>query len=384
MDVGLASEDELFGQAGAVGINFDQYDAIEVVRTGLPEDAAVPELESFDVLANPPWLHRNFQRMRYARPTPIQRHAIPLALRGYDIMCCAQTGSGKTAAFLTPIACSFGSSNVAANRSFAARDPALPLALVLAPTRELASQIHLEARKLGFGSGLRSVCVYGGATIGGQLDQLAHGVDILVATPGRLTDFVDRSMVSLAACKFLVLDEADRMLDMGFEPQIRRLVQQRDMPPREARSTFMFSATFPEPIQLLAADFMRPYVWVAVGRVGSTVDSITQRLVRLTRGDKHERLDRCVEALNEVDGRTLVFVRTKASARWLCRELTRRAQEGSLKKAGRATAIHGDRSQSQREEALEDFRQGAAQILVATDVAARGELLSRHFVRTAS
>ena len=130
---------------------------------------------------------------------------------------------------------------------------------------------------------------------------------------------------------FCILDEADRMLDMGFEPQIRKIVSNNDLPRKETRSTFMFSATFPDKIQRLAAEFMRPYVWVAVGAVGSTVSSITQRLVKLTNGGKVERLDRCIEALREVDGRTLVFVRTKRMARWLSRQLTNLSKEGNVK-----------------------------------------------------
>ena len=186
-DTSARAAEAVFGVAGTAGINFDQYDAIEVVRTGLPPGYDVLELDSFQALTNPPWLQKNVSRMGYVRPTPIQRHAIPVALRGFDIMCCAQTGSGKTAAFLTPIACSFGSGSVADllhQRTFGPEDPASPLALVLAPTRELASQIHHEAVKLCFGSGHRCLCVYGGASASGQLSQLALGVDILVATPG--------------------------------------------------------------------------------------------------------------------------------------------------------------------------------------------------------
>ena len=320
---------QIFGAARTAGINFDQYDAIKVVRSGLSPDTHVPELESFGMLTNPDWLCNNIKRMGYEKPTPIQRHAIPVAIHGFDIMCCAQTGSGKTAAFLTPIACSLGTT-ASSRKKFKASDPAQPLALVLAPTRELASQIHNEALKLCFGSHNRAVCVYGGASANKQLEDLARGVEILVATPGRLTDFVDRSVVTLASCKFLVLDEADRMLDMGFEPQIRRIVQQRDLPPRESRSTFMFSATFAREIQKLAAEFMREFVWIAVGRVGSSADSITQRVWRLESPGKPERLRLCIKALNSVAGRTLIFVQTKRNARWVARQISRMCQEGDV------------------------------------------------------
>jgi len=203
-----------------------------------------PALSSFKDLAGlPPFLVRNIGLMNYERPTPIQKHALPLALLGHDLMCCAQTGSGKTCAFLLPICSALGNEGAAPAASIGAST--LPRCVVMAPTRELASQIHLEAQKLCNRSGLRPVVVYGGADQRKQIRELAFGVDIIVATPGRLTDFVDRAIVSLSSVAFLVLDEADRMLDMGFEPQIRRIVEQADMPPKERRQTMLFSATFP-------------------------------------------------------------------------------------------------------------------------------------------
>ena len=237
-------------------------------------------------------------------------------------------------------------------------------ALVLAPTRELASQINLEARKLCYGSSLRSTVVYGGADIRSQLSELACGTDMLVATPGRLLDLIDRGVVCLHEVSFLVLDEADRMLNMGFEPQIREIVQHRGMPSKERRHTFMFSATFASEIQVLAREFLREYVWVTVGRVGSTVENITQRLV-LASGDKTHKLQLLIEAIGATAGRTLVFVQMKRMAAFVCAVLN-----NSFGVA--AEEIHGDRSQAQREAALRSFRSGAARVLVATDVAARG------------
>ena len=239
----------------------------------------------------------------------------------------------------------------------------MPRAIVLAPTRELASQIHTEARKLCHHSDLKAVVVYGGADIRSQLVELSTGCDIIVATPGRLNDLVDRGVVSFCQVTHLVLDEADRMLDMGFEPQIRRIVLEYDMPPKDHRQTFMFSATFPDEIQSLAREFLRDYAWIGVGRVGSTVENIEQRFVEAT-SDPHMKLQLLMEALQSVEGRTLVFVQKKRTAAWVCSCLQ---SEGI-----RAEEIHGDRSQSQREHALHKFRQGTIRVLVATDVAARG------------
>ena len=228
----------------------------------------------------PPFLLANVARCGYSKPTPIQAHCVPLALNlGNDLMSCAQTGSGKTCAFLLPVIAHLGAPEGGDPDSLAAR----PSVVVMAPTRELAIQIHHEARRLTFDESprtapLRAVVVYGGADAKAQLRELAKGVDILVATPGRLQDFVDRGVVSLAGTAYLVLDEADRMLDMGFEPQIRKLVLQRDMPPKHARQTLMFSATFPQSIQQLAKAFLRVYTWVGVGRVGSTVNAICAAL----------------------------------------------------------------------------------------------------------
>jgi ATP-dependent RNA helicase DDX3X len=262
------------------------------------------------------------------------------------------------------------------------------------PTRELASQIELEAEKLTHGiSTIQPVVVYGGANAKAQLKELAiasgSGNDlIVVATPGRLTDFVDRNLVCLSDVKYLVLDEADRCLDMGFEPQIRKIVQQSGMTPKEKRQTFLFSATFPPAIQKLAAEFLREYVWIAVGRVGSTTDSIKQVVIQST-PDKRTKLELVVNALEKgPNGRTLIFVQKKKTATWLKKQLKKGGPDAGPKATqvmGRnknipeltfkpimAEEIHGDRSQFQREAALEKFRSGECKVLVATDVAARG------------
>ena len=206
-------EAELFGRMGAVGIKFSSYEKIDVEVKG-PGAGTVPPLEGFSSLGDrlPPFLRKNVQRMHYERPTPIQRHAIPLALDGRDLMCCAQTGSGKTCAFLLPVAAALGGTMSGPGPIVVGR-PAAPRCVVLAPTRELAMQISVEAEKLTFESPLRSVVVYGGADQKKQVRDLAYGCDLVVATPGRLNDFIDRGIVSMSAVTFLVLDEAGELRD---------------------------------------------------------------------------------------------------------------------------------------------------------------------------
>lgn len=204
-------ETELFASnQGNVGINFAKYDAIQVQRSG-NDIQEVPEMNAFNQLDTfvPDFLKRNIGLCRYDRPTPVQRHAIPFGLDGRDLMCCAETGSGKTAAFLLPVIASLEA------RLEPLQGPAVPSALVMAPTRELVSQIYNEACKFCVRSDLRVVQVYGGAEVRQQLAQLALGCDIMLATPGRLIDFMDRGLVSMSQCQYLVLDEADRMLGMS-------------------------------------------------------------------------------------------------------------------------------------------------------------------------
>jgi ATP-dependent RNA helicase DDX3X len=235
--------------------------------------------------------------------------------------------------------------------------------LILAPTRELVSQIHDEARKFAYRSWVRPAVVYGGADINTQLRQIERGCDLLSATPGRLVDLIERGRVSLANIRYLVLDEADRMLDMGFEHQIRRIVQGEDMPGIHERQTLMFSATFPRDIQILAKDFLKDYIFLSVGRVGSTSENITQKVEYVEDNDKRSvLLD--ILAMEPQGGLTLVFVETKRMADILSDYLIANNYP--------ATSIHGDRTQREREMALQTFRQGRTPIMVATAVAARG------------
>eukprot|EP01087_Luapelamoeba_hula_P013113 TRINITY_DN372_c0_g1_i1.p1 TRINITY_DN372_c0_g1~~TRINITY_DN372_c0_g1_i1.p1 ORF type:complete len:691 (+),score=106.75 TRINITY_DN372_c0_g1_i1:120-2192(+) len=351
------SDEELFTGMNT-GINFDKYDDIPVEVSG--HDCPDP-LDSFDDGHLDPTVERNIELARYTKPTPIQKNSIPIIQGGRDLMACAQTGSGKTAAFLVPVISNLLKNPPPPPPGRTGRRQARPTVLVLAPTRELASQIHLEARKFAFKTGLRPVVVYGGADIGPQLRELERGCDILVATPGRLVDMLERGRVTLESIAYLTLDEADRMLDMGFEPQIRRIVEEEHMPSSRARQTLMFSATFPTEIQRLAADFLNDWIFLQVGRIGSTTESISQKLLWVPEPEKRETL---VNLLVTVKGLTLIFVQTKRGADSL--------EEFLYREGFPAASIHGDRTQGEREAALANFRAGRTPILVATEVAARG------------
>jgi len=350
---------ELFGKTKEqpTGIEFDRYDKIPVEVSGNNVPSAIKTFETSGLHER---ILKNIKLSGYAKPTPVQKHSIPLAIDFRDLMSCAQTGSGKTAAFLLPmIHTLLIRENRILPKDYSTRMP-YPLALVLSPTRELAQQIHREARKFLYCTGLRSVCVYGGSDMRSQYRELELGVAILVATPGRLVDFLNREKLSLFKCRFIVLDEADRMLDLGFEPQIQEILEAYDMP--SDRQTMMFSATFPVEIQKLAQKYLTDYVFLAVGRVGSTAESITQELIKAN--GREQKLDTLMDLLPRCDGLTLVFVATRRDAENI--EHILRSEQVN------AESIHGNRNQRERESALKSFRDGISPILIATDVAARG------------
>jgi ATP-dependent RNA helicase RhlE len=287
----------------------------------------------------------------YLVPTPIQAQTIPTVMSGRDVIGIAQTGTGKTAAFALPIL-----HRLAAN-------PRPPLhkscrVLVLSPTRELSGQILDSFRTYGRHLHIRAALAIGGVSMGGQIRTLLNGVDVLVATPGRLLDLVRGNALRLGEVECLVLDEADRMLDMGFIHDIRKIVAK--LPVR--RQTLMFSATMPAAIAELAAHMLRDPTKVAVGPVAATVERVAQRIIRVDRAAKPATL---IDVLRrETIDRALIFTRTKHGADKVVRGLIR-AGIG-------AEAIHGNKSQSQRERVLSAFRKGAVRTLVATDIAARG------------
>ena len=356
-----ALESEMYGGVQMnSGINFDKYDNIPVETSGgnvppaidvFVEEMLIPQLVSNTVMAG------------YTRPTPVQKYSIPIGHSGRDLMACAQTGSGKTGGFLFPTITSMVKRGAIRPQDGGRARTSYPNCLIMAPTRELASQIFAEARKFCYRTGIRPVVIYGGAESREQLNEVDNGCDLLVATPGRLVDFIERGKISLSCVRHLILDEADRMLDMGFEPQIRQIVQESGMPNASGgRMTFMFSATFPKEIQRLASDFLNDYVFLAVGRVGQAANDILQIVEYCENRDKTVRLKEELQKIGS--GLILVFVETKKNADRL---------EFELSNSGfPATSIHGDRTQGEREWALEQFKKGDKPILVATDVASRG------------
>ncbi len=287
----------------------------------------------------------------YAAPTPIQVQAIPDVLSGRDLLGIAQTGTGKTAAFALPIL-----QRLAANRRPAPRRGCR--ALVLSPTRELASQIEASFRIYGRGLNLTSTIVFGGVGAGPQIKAMARGVDVLVATPGRLLDHIGRGNIQLADVEVFVLDEADHMLDLGFIEPIRRIV--RGLP--AVRQNLFFSATMPTEIRRLAAELLVNPVEVAVVPHTTTVERVEQQVILVETRQKPTLLAELM--LDKAVDRALVFTRTKRGADRVTRHL---ADAGVV-----ATAIHGNKSQGQREHALAGFRAGRTRVLVATDIAARG------------
>ena len=287
----------------------------------------------------------------YTTPTPIQAQAIPPILKGRDLLGAAQTGTGKTAAFSLPLL------HRLLNNPRRVQ-PRSVRALILSPTRELAAQIETSIRTYAQFTTVKSTVVFGGVPVGKQIRALGQHVDILVATPGRLLDLVDQRAVSLREIEFLVLDEADQMLDLGFIHALRRIAT---LIPKE-RQTLLFSATMPKPIRDIASAYLSDPVEVSVAPVATTAEKIDQRVIHTSAGDKPALLAKTL-SVPEME-RAIVFTRTKHGADKVVRQL----EVSGIK----AAAIHGNKSQGQRERALGAFRDGDLRILVATDIAARG------------
>lgn len=315
------------------------------------------KIDNFEAFGLSECLLRAIEEMGYSQPTPIQSEAIPHVLAGGDVMGAAQTGTGKTASFalpvlerLLPTACTSVSP---------ARHPVR--ALILTPTRELADQIHTNILAYSKYTNLRTACVFGGVDIKAQATALRAGVEVLTATPGRLLDHIEQRNTNLSQVQMVVLDEADRMLDMGFLPDISRIL---NLLPK-TRQSLLFSATFSPDIKKLAGNFLNNPKLIEVSRGNSTARTITQRFMEV---HDSEKLDALLDILEEPEcdeaKELLVFVNSKIT----CRRLTRALERQGIK----ADSIHGDKSQDERTKTLEAFKNGEVKVLVATDVAARG------------
>jgi len=308
---------------------------------------------SFEALGLSEALVRAVTDLGYTQPTPIQVQAIPPVLAGSDLMAGAQTGTGKTAAFVLPILQRLGATAPTASREHRA-----PRVLILAPTRELAAQVEESVRDYGKHVHAKCAVIFGGVSIRPQFDALKRGVDIVVATPGRLLDHVGQKTIDLSKIEVLVLDEADRMLDMGFLPDMKRVFAQL---PKQ-RQTLLFSATFSDEIRTLAATLMRNPVSVQATPRNSTVEAVDQKAISVERTRKSELLAHLIK--DNQWFQVLVFTRTKHGANRLAEYLGKHGVT--------ALAIHGNKSQNARTRALADFKRGDLQALVATDIAARG------------
>lgn len=355
-------DETLFDHGINTGINFEKYRDIPVKVTGQQPPEPIKAFEDCGLRRV---LLENVKKSRYVDPTPVQKYALPIVKSGRDMMACAQTGSGKTAAFLLPMLHALLEESIEPHMGH----PQTPEILIITPTRELTIQIAKEAKKFALNCNIGVMALYGGTNVNYQFDLLRErNVNVIVATPGRLLQSVREKVVSLKDIRFLVLDEADRMLDMGFQGDIDEIVRDPVMPLKSNRQTLMFSATFPIDIQQAAATYLKEdYLFLEVGIVGGACVDVTQALFEVPQFDKREKLQSLLQKAQISPGKTektLVFVEKKQSADFIASLL---CEESFL-----ATSIHGDRKQSQREEAVRDFTAGRMTILVATAVAARG------------
>ncbi|KAF9410905.1 hypothetical protein HW555_010147 [Spodoptera exigua] len=303
----------------------------------------------------PDYAMKEILKQGFPHPTPIQAQGWPIALSGRDLVGIAQTGSGKTLAYILPAIVHI------INQPRLLRDEG-PIVLVLAPTRELAQQIQQVANDFGQSVQVRNTCIFGGAPKGPQGRCLERGVEIVIATPGRLIDFLERETTNLRRCTYLVLDEADRMLDMGFEPQIRKIIEQI----RPDRQVLMWSATWPKEVQNLAEEFLHDYIQINIGSLSLSANHNILQIVDVC--EEWEKNDKLITLLTEISSeeetKTIIFAETKRRVD----EITK-----AINRAGwRALAIHGDKNQQDRDYVLNQFRMSNGGILVATDVAARG------------
>ncbi|KAJ2490590.1 ATP-dependent RNA helicase dbp2 [Coemansia sp. RSA 2050] len=312
-------------------------------------------ITSFAEANFPDYVISEIEKLGFEAPTAIQSQGWPMALSGCDMVGVASTGSGKTLAYTLP-----GIVHINAQPLLSPGDG--PIVLILAPTRELAVQIQSECNNYGSSSRIRNTCVYGGTPRGPQIRDLKQGVEVCIATPGRLIDMLQIGVTNLRRVTYLVLDEADRMLDMGFEPQIRKIVDQI----RPDRQTLMWSATWPKEVQQMARDFLHDYIQVNIGSLELSASRLIKQIVEvIPEESKRQRLSSHLERImDQRENKSIIFAMTKRNADDITRNLR---QDGWP-----ALAIHGDKSQSERDWVIREFRSGKSPIMVATDVASRG------------
>uniref|UniRef100_A0A8W7P703 RNA helicase n=1 Tax=Anopheles coluzzii TaxID=1518534 RepID=A0A8W7P703_ANOCL len=343
----------VMGRAAEEVQTFREQMQITVMGNNVPHPC-----QNFEEGNFPEYVMTEIKKQGFPRPTAIQSQGWPIALSGRDMVGIAQTGSGKTLAYMLP-----GLVHISHQKPLSRGEG--PIVLVLAPTRELAQQIQTVVRDFGNHSkpNIRYTCVFGGALKGPQVRDLERGVEVVIATPGRLIDFLERGITNLRRCTYLVLDEADRMLDMGFEPQIRKIVEQI----RPDRQVLMWSATWPKEVQTLAEDFLRDYIQINIGSLSLAANHNIHQIVDVC--EENEKEGKLLKLLKEIatsdaTNKIIIFVETKKKVDDLLKNIVRDGYG--------ATSIHGDKSQTERDYVLQDFRHGKSTILVATDVAARG------------
>lgn len=353
----IENDESIYDDGITSGINFEKFNDIEVKVNG----KNIPEaIESFETLKNiSEKLMENIKMCKFVKPTPIQKYSIPIILSGKDLMATAQTGSGKTVAYVLPIILKL---LMDPQKLVKDRNHSEPQVVIMAPTRELAVQIKLVVFKLTRHTGISSFVCYGGTFVNYQKYKILEGCHILVATPGRINEFIQHGFITFSSVRFFVLDEVDRMLDVESKPDIDKILNHFSMPSVVHRQTIMLSATLPDETQHLAKFYLnKNYLFLAVGIVSSASQDIKQTFYMVNRLNKRKMLSSILE--KDSVG-TIVFVKYKWTADFLATYLS--------EKHIPSTSIHGDRLQDQREIALNDFRINKMNVLVATTVASRG------------
>lgn len=362
-DYKAIDDENLYEDTVSKGIDFDRYFEIPVNVSGTDPPKAIKSFDDAELVEE---VRENIKKCKWNKPTPIQTLSLPILAAKRDLMACAQTGSGKTGGFAIPIINQLIKDGCTSERDDdddEERPKITPDALIVAPTRELVQQIQRDFVKLCKDTKIAAEYVVGGHAVKHQLCKLEDGCNILVATPGRLNDFVGKNKISLEKLKFLVLDEADRMLDMGFKDILDTLAHK--MPEKTERTTMMFSATFPDKVQDLGKEMLKDdYLFCTVGIVGGATETVTQEVIKCEKREQFDKMQAMLQDAKDNGDRILIFVETKRQTDFIASKLCQNEFP--------ATSIHGDRQQMEREEALRTFKSGETPVLVATNVAARG------------